>query len=139
MAYEKKSDREARLAREAELEQHEAERIRDWPTRLMRNLARATIQGMRIDVKDTIPGTALQFVVTDLDPGGEEQRWSFALIQTSNALGYVDQMVMRMLENLLDELESTNKAQRARTALLESALAKLTPEERDVVQLTLKC
>ena len=129
--------KEKREAQEREREERrlveEAEALRLWPARLMGNLERATMLGLTIDVEHG------QFAVTGRTNWDDNITFRF---NHTPANKYWDSNYhegdwdsMDALERHLSDLEEAKReAERVRLAK-ETALAKLTPEDRKVLGL----
>ena len=119
MARETKAEREARVARENE--EYQAQQLAEWPARLMRNLERATGHAMEMTVVKGL------FQVAWYDSYNDREVAQFKLTPDC----YQDWSAMESLEWALDTADRREEEARRKAALRQSALSKLSKEERE--------
>lgn len=119
MAKETKEERATRVARENE--EYQAEQLRQWPGRMMDALERATGHSMEIAVRKG------RFEVSYTDSYNDRSTQTFASIPEN----YNDWNAMEELEYALNNADRREEEYRRKQALRQSALGKLSKEERE--------
>lgn len=130
-AAEKKVAQEAiRLEQEARRQaEFDAEKAA-WPQRVMKNLERATREGMEMSVQEGM------FVVTGYDQYNDHNTFWFGLVPAPMAKHWSkshDFNQMDALERFLVDREQERAEQERIVALRKSAMSKLTAEEREAL------
>ena len=119
MARETKAEREAREERERV--EYRAQQLAEWPARMMKNFERASNHSMELYVFNGM------FQVSWNDSYGDRTTLEFNLTPNN----YDDWSAMEDLEWALDKADREREESQRKAALRQSALSKLTKEERE--------
>lgn len=127
----------AQQRREEEAARKEAQRLIDeanalaaWPKRLMENLERATKLAMDITVEDG------KFAVSGYTSWNDRITYRFGLTPTTPYDQYYPENEWEHMEGLerhMNDLEATKREEERKRKAKETALAKLTKEDREAL------
>ncbi len=127
-AQQRREEEAARKEAQRQLDEIEARKL--WPARLMCNLERATKLAMDIEVVN------LQFEVSGYTRWNDRITFSFTLNPAHQYDQYYtegDWEAMEALERHLNDLEETKREEERKRVAKETALAKLTPADREAL------